>query len=137
MKEVKYPEIAKRFQYIMSLRNVKAGELAHKLKINPATISHYMNGNRCPSTEIALQIGKALRCNPIWLMDLDDNMEVQQPEFTVNYSLSYDFSKDPRINEIAKKLERIPEDRRQYLLNIIEGLIGLSLSDKEYYKQEG
>lgn len=137
MKEVKYPEIARRFQYIMSLRNVKAGELAHKLKINPATISHYMNGNRCPSTEIALQIGKALRCNPIWLMDLDDNMEVQKPEFTVNYSLNCDFSKDSRLNEIAKKLERIPEDKRQYLLDIIEGLIGLSLSDEEYHKQEG
>ena len=137
MREVKYPEIARRFQHIMNLRNIKAGELAHKLNINPATISHYMNGNRCPSTEIALQIGKALRCNPIWLMDLDDNMEVQQIEYTVNYSLNYDWSKDSRINKIVNNLERLPEDKRQYLLDIIEGLIGLSLSDEEYYRQEG
>jgi hypothetical protein len=51
--------------------------------------------------------------------------------------LNYDWSKDSRINKIVKNLERLPEDKRQYLLDIIEGLIGLSLSDEEYYRQEG
>lgn len=71
---MKYPEIAKRFNYILTLRQLKARELADKVGMTEAAISHYVNGNRCPTNKTAVRLANVLRCNPLWLMDLDSEM---------------------------------------------------------------
>ena len=72
---MKYPEIAKRFQYILDLRQMKARELAEKAGMTEAAISHYVHGNRCPNNKTAYELGKILNCSAAWLMDLDSEME--------------------------------------------------------------
>lgn len=81
---MKYPEIAKRFNYILTLRQLKARELADKVGMTEAAISHYVNGNRCPTNKTAVRLANVLRCNPLWLMDLDSEMikEKEEPELS-------------------------------------------------------
>ena len=71
---MKYPEIAKRFNYILLFRNLKQQELADKAGINKSFISHYVNGTHCPSNDKAQLLSEVLDVNPLWLMGLDDNM---------------------------------------------------------------
>lgn len=76
---MKYPEIAKRFRTILSLRNMKQQELANRAGVNKSFISHYVNGTHCPSNITAQQLADVLDVNPLWLMDLDDTMERKIP----------------------------------------------------------
>lgn len=72
---MKYPRVASRFSYILTVRGMKAQELAEKSGITKAAISHYVNGNRCPTNKTSAILGKILNVNPLWLMDLSPNME--------------------------------------------------------------
>lgn len=118
---MKYPEIAKRFAYIMNLRGLKAVDIAQKTGISAAAISHYCNGNRCPSTDIALKIGKALNCNPIWLMDLDDRMEITTFAMT---SKGHDFILiDDDTKMIIEDLKGLPEDSQIRLKLYMKAMI--------------
>ena len=71
---MKYPDVSKRFKYILQLRNMKQQELADRAGINKSFISHYVNGTHCPSTEKAQLLADILKVNPLWLMGLDDNI---------------------------------------------------------------
>lgn len=71
---MKYPRIASRFSYILTMRQMKANELAEKAGMTKAAISHYVNGNRCPTNKTAALLGKILDVNPLWLMDLSSEM---------------------------------------------------------------
>ena len=71
---MKYPEIARRFNYILNLRNMRAQELAEKAHMSKSAISHYVNGNRSPNNSTAVILGDILSVNPLWLMDLSDTM---------------------------------------------------------------
>lgn len=76
---MKYPDVAKRFTYILTLRNLKQNELAEKANINRSFISHYVNGTHCPSTEKAQLLAEVLNVNPLWLMGLADVMDKEKP----------------------------------------------------------
>lgn len=118
---MKYPEIAKRFAYIMNLRGLKAADIAQKTGISAAAISHYCNGNRCPSTDIALKIGKALNCNPIWLMDLDERMEITT--FAM-MNKGRDFILiDDDIKMIIEEMKGLPEDSQTKLKLYMRAMI--------------
>lgn len=82
----KYPEIARRFNQIMNIRNIRAGELAIKVDTSPATISHYVHGSRCPSSEMALRLSKVLKCSPMWLMDLSPEMEEKKSQHNLMFT---------------------------------------------------
>ena len=125
---MKYPEIAKRFAYIMNLRGVKAVDIAQKTDISAAAISHYCNGNRCPSTDIALKIGKALNCNPIWLMDLDDRMEITTFAMT---NKGHDIILiDDDMKLIIENIKKLPEDSQNKLKMYIRAMIDSEKTDK-------
>jgi repressor LexA len=81
---MKYPVIAKRFEEIMNLRQIKATDLADKTGISKAAISQYVNGNRCPTSAVALKLGKVLNCSPMWLMDLSNNMYQEEHQKNPN-----------------------------------------------------
>lgn len=76
---MKYPEIARRFNYILNLRNMRAQELAEKAHMSKSAISHYVNGNRSPNNSTAVILGEILSVNPLWLMDLSDTM--REPKY--------------------------------------------------------
>jgi len=90
---MKYPEVSKRFNYILTQKGMKQQELADLTGINKASISQYMNGEHSPSKENARLIGKALNVNPLYLMDLSDNMNediVTSRLFNIIQNLSSD-----------------------------------------------
>lgn len=72
---MKYPKVAENFRKILSLRGLSAQELADKAGIGKSSISHYVNGSHCPSTQRAQELADIMKCNPVWLMGLDDEME--------------------------------------------------------------
>lgn len=90
---MKYPEIARRFNYILNLRKMRAQELAVLAHMSKSAISHYVNGNRSPNNSTAVILGKILTVNPLWLMDLSDNMNediVATKLFSIVQNLSSD-----------------------------------------------
>lgn len=115
---MKYPEIAKRIRYIMELRKIKAVDLCAKLEISAATVSHYYNGKRCPSTEIALEMGRLFNCNPLWLMDLSDDMDYEAFKRTTSEH------KSDKNQYILDELSTLPEETQerlgQYFLAMIK-----------------
>lgn len=79
---MKYPEISRRFKHILSLRDMKQIELADRAGIDKSFISHYVNGTHCPSNEKAQLLADILNVNPLWLMDLSDDMLSPATQFT-------------------------------------------------------
>lgn len=77
---MKYPTIAMRFSDILNLRGLRARDLAEKAKMTEGAISHYVNGNRAPGNKTAKKLAEILDCNPLWLMDLSNEMEKEQKE---------------------------------------------------------
>ena len=106
---MKYPEIAKRFNYILTLRQLKARELADKVGMTEAAISHYVNGNRCPTNKTAVRLANVLRCNPLWLMDLDSEIikEKEEPELS------------PSKQKLLEAFKNLPEDLIPEVLDYI------------------
>ena len=125
---MKYPEIAKRFRYIMNLRNKKAVDLAEDSGVSAATISHYVNGSRCPSTDIALKLGKILNCNPIWLMDLDEKMtisvfNIDKTGIEEEYRKLREENKYHKYYDIINSLNSLPEESQNKLINYFKAMI--------------
>ena len=90
---MKYPEVSKRFNYILNLRKMRAQELAVLAHMSKSAISHYVNGDRSPNKSNAVILGKILTVNPLWLMDLSDNMNediVTSRLFNIIQNLSSD-----------------------------------------------
>ena len=73
---MKYPEIARRFDYILTLRKMSAQELANKSGVGKSSISHYVNGSNEPSAKNAEPLAKVLHVNFKWLMGFDVPMEL-------------------------------------------------------------
>lgn len=121
---MRYPEIAKRFNHILSLRNMKARELAKRADMTEAAISHYVNGNRCPKNDIAVKLANILGCDPAWLMDLSDNM------YSEGFFLR-EIEENERIISIANSIMKLPKQQQDYLLTIIEMLLDLPNSSEK------
>lgn len=116
---MKYPEIAKRFNYILTLRQLKARELADKVGMTEAAISHYVNGNRCPTNKTAVRLANVLRCNPLWLMDLDDEM-IKDKRDEIYEKISRNW------NELQKQvmdiMDEVEEDSNRQILAYAQAL---------------
>lgn len=115
---MKYPEIAKRFNLVMNLRHIKAVDLAKKAGISAGALSHYCNGNRCPSTDIAIKLGKILNCNPVWLMDLDNEMEVSS-----NIVATTEYVMDDDTKYIVSKVCKMQDDQRKRILTYLRAIV--------------
>lgn len=154
---MRYPEIAKRFRIILNKRNMKARDLSNKANMTEAAISHYVHGNRCPGNKTATILADILGCNPLWLMDLDDNMYKSDINWTQTISASYDYHMDnpfetqkmdigdftlvtvnkeqSRIEKLFKIINEMPEPKKTYVLDIIEAIIKLDYKEGEQYGQ--
>ena len=74
-RNMKYPEIANRFEYIMNLRHLKQVDLVNKTGISKSSINQYVRGTHCPENDRAMLLADVLRVNPLWLMGFDVPME--------------------------------------------------------------
>lgn len=78
-----------RFNYALSIRNIKPVELAEKTGISKSTISHYMSGYTKPKSDKLFILAKALDVNETWLMGYDVPIN-RNPNYVT--SLEYDAS---------------------------------------------
>lgn len=108
---MKYPNVSKRFKYILNLRGLTAQELADKSSVGKSSISHYVNGTHCPSNQRAMLLAEVLHCNPLWLMDLDSEMVRNAKEPTG--------SADSLAQEHEINLSLLPDELRSLILELI------------------
>lgn len=108
---MKYALTAKRLSDILTIRGMKAQELADKAGVNKASISQYINGSHKPSNLSSGKMAQILRCNPLWLMGFDVEMEateMQEVQTAISKRL---LAYMERLNpEGIKKLEERAEE---------------------------
>lgn len=108
---MKYALTAKRLSDILAIRGMKAQELADKAGVNKASISQYINGSHKPSNLSSGKMAQILRCNPLWLMGFDVEMEateMQEVQTAISKRL---LAYMERLNpEGIKKLEERAEE---------------------------
>ena len=75
---MKFPEIQKRFAYVLQLRQMTAQELSDRSGVGKSSISHYVNGSNEPHNKNAWKMAKVLKCNPQWLMGFDVSFEMPE-----------------------------------------------------------
>ena len=127
---MKYPEIAKRFAYILNLRHLKQVDLVNKTGISKASINQYVKGIHCPENDRAMILSKELKVNPMWLMGFDVPMEEETVEKnTVNWNktINGQETKLVPLNSHAAKLvenfDRLSPSQQTLVDNLIETLV--------------
>lgn len=68
-------EFKERLSEAMKIRQLKAIDLAEKLKVSRSTISQYLSGKVVPKRDRLVEISNILTVNPTWLMGLDVPMD--------------------------------------------------------------
>jgi repressor LexA len=63
----------------MTLRGMRASELAKRTGLSKARISQYVNGKFIPKSDAILLIADALRVSSMWLMGKSEDMEAEAP----------------------------------------------------------
>lgn len=77
---MKYPEISKRFEQILSQKGMTARELSEKSGVNETSISQYVNGRHVPSNVSSGKMAEILGVAPLWLMGYDVPMFPRKSE---------------------------------------------------------
>ena len=109
-----------RLQKAMSLRGMRAADLARDTGLSKARISQYTNGIYEPKQKALCQIAKALHVNELWLMGNDVPME-QNPMFAtpdVPGIFPLESRRFPMLGEIAcGKPMMAYEDLESYVIS--------------------
>lgn len=109
-----------RLQKAMSLRGMRAADLARDTGLSKARISQYTNGIYEPKQKALCQIAKALHVNELWLMGNDVPME-QNPMFAtpdVPGIFPLESCRFPMLGEIAcGKPMMAYEDLESYVIS--------------------
>lgn len=112
---MKYPEIAKRFEYIMNLRNMKQVDLVNKTGISKASINQYVKGVHCPENDRAMLLADVLNVNPLWLMGFDVQMEEPLIYGNVPEHLK-------RYSQFISLYSQLNDNNRELVDNMIQAL---------------
>jgi len=112
---MKYPRVAKRLTFAMNEKNIKAVDLAEKSGVSKASISQYTNGTHCPSNKKAQQLADVLRVNPLWLMDLDDDMHRE--------IITENKVENPKEKEVIRLYSQLPKEHQQLIDNMLITLL--------------
>lgn len=155
---MKYPETAARLREALSDAGFRQRDLTNEVTLNESSISRYVNGMNAPSFENALQIGKVLNVNPLWLLgydvpkhekqDLDSPMT--QPEPKPEPELTFDYRSAHiiaiRVEKIRKEALRLigetavncTGDHAVEAINYIAGVVDLAaaLIEREKEKED-
>lgn len=119
----KVDEFKNRFNQALSIRNMKAVELAEKTGLSESTISQYRSGYAKPKEKKLAIIANALDVSPTWLMGLDVPMELEKtPQGYAEYvtQLYNENNKEnaeeqEEIQEIINLLVELPRSERKFL----------------------
>lgn len=68
---MKYEKTALRLRKVLTIKNIRAAELAERSGVNKSSISQYYNGSHKPSNIAAMKMADVLGVNPMWLMGFD------------------------------------------------------------------
>ena len=126
---MRYPEVSRRFHEILALRKMKARDLAERAGMTEAAVSHYVNGNRCPTNKSAVRLANVLNCNPIWLMDLDDDRDRGTFQKVDSVTYKIDLEENSRIVKIMEEIDNIPEPQQEHFLNTVESMLNMLKGD--------
>ena len=85
---------AKRFR--IAFRQASNAEIARRIKINPATVKLYVDGDRLPIPEILLQINLITGVNMHWLLTGEGERFVRRERI-------FSTEEETRIDALAKK----------------------------------
>lgn len=99
-------EFKNRFNYAITLRNIKPIELSEMTGISKSTISHYMSGYTKPKSGKLFLLAKALNVNEAWLMGIDVPMErnaiIENSQQTLTQKDERDIKRD--LESLREKL---------------------------------
>lgn len=112
---MKYPEIAKRFEYIMNLRGLKQVDLVNKTGISKASIHQYVKGIHCPENDRAFLLAQVLRVNPVWLMGFDVPMEEVEEKVNDSEHLK-------KYREFINLYSQLSDEKRTLVDNMLKAL---------------
>lgn len=101
--------VAARIKFLRHLRSMSQEDLALRAEINPAYFGQVERGLKCPTVDTLYKISKALDISLSELFRAD----------TLPISIT---PKDQRLQEL---MSRIPENKREGVLKILEDLIPL------------
>lgn len=98
-----------RLKKALTIRNMKASELARKTGIKAPMISEYLKGKYKAKQDNIYLIAKALNVNEAWLMGFDVSMErvpdIQRKDELLQY-----------------KISKLSEEQKDAIINIIDNM---------------
>ena len=112
-----------RLKYMRKLRKLSQEELAKKINTTKGTISNYENQYSSPSNDTLRDISRVLQTTTDFLLG-----ESNDPRLTKEQEKEI----DKKTLDLLKKLEELPEDKRDYYIGKIEAYVdGLTHAEEK------
>ncbi len=102
-------EVGNRIKYFRRLKSISQEELALRANLNPAYFGQVERGVKCPTIDTLYKIANALEVSPAKLLQASD-----RPTPPSEYN-----------SRVAAFLARVPEEKRDQVLRIIEEVTSL------------
>lgn len=112
----KVSDFKDRFNEALSIRNMKPVELSEKSGISESTISQYRSGYAKPKDDKLIALSNALDINPVWLMGLNVEMEIEDIPSDIDESAKEAFS-------IMRQYENLPPEKKDSLRRYLQFLL--------------
>lgn len=119
MKKPAKTTLATRLKDARTVKEVSQQELAKLAKVHYTNIGRYERGDAAPSADVLNRIAKALEVSPDFLMN--GNLDNKATELL----------KDERLLNQYKKIEDLPEEKKNLLIEFLDGFIFKSSVHKQ------
>lgn len=117
--------ISKRLQIALSKKGLKQNDLVERTGIPKGSISQYVSGFVEPKSDRIYQMAKALDVNPLWLMGVDTEMDVNSNDsrYSIeNAHLLNQIKHDDMALTIMKRYFELTKEQKKSILTIMEGM---------------
>ena len=111
MKKQQKVTLANRLKEARLNKGLSQQELANRSKVHYTNVGRYERGDASPSADILNRIANALEVNPDFLMN--GTLE----------NKATDSLKDERLLIQYRKIEQLPEDKKNLLIEFLDGFI--------------
>ncbi len=120
MKKPSKASLATRLKDARTVKGVSQQDLAKLAKVHYTNIGRYERGDAAPSADVLNRIAKALEVSPDYLMNgtLDNK--------------ATDMLKDERLLIQFKKIEELPEEKKNLLIEFLDGFIFKSTIKQQF-----
>ena len=113
--------IANRISYALSLKGMRAVDLAKKAGIPKSSLSQYMTGFVEPKSDRIFAMAKALGVSEGWLMGLDVPIERAKVK-DVSSDMVADFIMDNEVQTLVEYFNGLDAEDRKFLLEFAKKL---------------